>query len=209
MELDLSDEALVEKFRQTGDAIYFKTLVRRYQNRIFSAAYRMLGSKEEAEEVTQDTFVRMHQNLDNFKRQATFGAWLFRIAHNQCIDVLRARQRKKGVKVLPFNPSSTLEPGEEDGYMIGQLADDGPSPGQSLDLSEQTGIIFESLKKLPETQRAVLVLHDIEGFSYQEIADIVGTNLGTVRSRLHYGRLKMKELLDPYFSTNSQPATSR
>ena len=88
MNLDLNDEALVEKFRQTKDKTLFKSLVRRYQNRIYNAAYRMLGNKEEAEEVVQDTFIKMHQSLDKFRNQASFAAWLFRISHNVSIDRL-------------------------------------------------------------------------------------------------------------------------
>ncbi|MGD9684601.1 MAG: RNA polymerase sigma factor [Candidatus Obscuribacterales bacterium] len=204
--MDLEDEALVDRYRQTGDASFFKSLVRRYQNRIYNSAYRMLGNKEEAEEVVQDTFVKVHNGLSGFRRQASFAAWLFRISHNLCIDNLRSRKRQRGL--LFFFPSSSNADGDGD-RPAPELRDDGPDPQQIVDLSEQSSVVAGALAKLPESQRAVLVLHDMEGFSYQDIASIVGTSIGTVRSRLHYGRLKMRELLEPYFSPEGETARSR
>ena len=145
--------------------------------------------------------------MDKFSKPVPlFAAWLFRISHNVAIDRLRAKKRKRGFQLFSFNPMSTLGSDGDDakGGAIQQLADERPDPGQQIDLTEQSKVIQDSLKKLPESQRAVLILHDIEGFSYQEIADIVGANLGTVRSRLHYGRIKLKDLLLPYYSSNNQ-----
>jgi RNA polymerase sigma-70 factor (ECF subfamily) len=206
--MDLSDEALLENYRVTKDMIQFKTLVRRYQTRIYSVAVRILGNSDEAEEVVQDTFVRVHQNIDKFRNEASFSAWVFRIAHNQCVDLLRTKRRKRGFQLLSFDPQSTAAE-EESGEspVVSQLADPTPGPEQKVDMTEQEHIIASSLSKLPENQREVLVLHDIEGFSYQEISEIVGASIGTVRSLLHYGRLKLRELLDPYFtSQNMSPA---
>ncbi len=191
----------------------FQSLVRRYQGRIFTASFRILSNAEEAEEVVQDTFLKVHHNISKFRQQASFAAWVFKIAHNLCMDVLRNRQRKKGFRLLSFDPqSSAPEQHEEpvEAYnIISQLADPGADPSQMLELREQGSIVADSLKQLTDNQRTVVVLHDIEGFSYQEIAEIVGTSIGTVRSRLHYGRSKLKELLDPYFSQQNMSAVSR
>lgn len=208
--MDLSDEALVANFRQTKDPTSFKSLVRRYENRLYSAAFRILGSAEEAEEVVQDTCIKLHQNIDKFKAQSSFAAWIFRIAHNTCLDKLRAKQRRKGFNLFVFDPQSTQDGGSEDTAMVvSQAADPTPNPAEMLDLSEQGALITASLRKLPSTQCTVVVLHDIEGFSYQEIAEIVGANIGTVRSRLHYGRLKLRELLEPYFERSDMTPASR
>lgn len=206
--MDLNDEALVEKFRQTRDMNLFKTLVRRYQNRIYNAAYRMLGNREEAEEVVQDTFLKMHQSLVSFRKQSTFAAWLFKISHNLSIDRLRTKKRRSNYQMVSFNPMSTLGSDAEDdkGQVVQQIADEKSDPDKLIDLSEQSQVIQESLNKLPESQRSVLVLFDIEGFSYQEVSQIVGVNIGTVRSRLYYGRLKLKEILAPYFSQAANPS---
>ncbi|MBS2004256.1 MAG: sigma-70 family RNA polymerase sigma factor [Candidatus Obscuribacterales bacterium] len=191
----------------------FQTLVRRYQSRIFTASFRILSNAEEAEEVVQDTFLRVHQNISKFRKDASFSSWVFKIAHNQCMDILRNRQRKRGFRLLSFDPQSNKPEPTEDGMeaytIVSQLTDPGADPSQSLELNEQGTMVIEALKRLTDTQRTVVVLHDIEGFQYQEIAEIVGTSIGTVRSRLHYGRVKLKELLEPYFSHHNLSAVSR
>jgi RNA polymerase sigma-70 factor (ECF subfamily) len=208
--MDLSDEALLENYRRTKDMTQFKSLVRRYQTRVYSVAVRILGNTEEAEEVMQDTFVKVHQNLDKFKNEASFSAWVFKIAHNLCVDLLRNKKRIQPFPVLSFDPQSTASDEDEPkSYTVSQLADQAPGPEQMVDSDEQERVIAASLGKLPENQREVLVLHDIEGFSYQEIAEIVGASIGTVRSRLHYGRLKLRELLEPYFSSHSMSPAPR
>ncbi len=210
--MDLTDEALLNKFRQTRDPQLFKSLVRRYQNRIYNAAYRILGSAEEAEEVVQDTCIKMHQGIGTLNKSASFGAWIFRIAHNSCLDILRIKQRKKAtIHPLPFDPQSVRDDdgGSDSNSIVTQAADPCPNPEERLTLNEEEELIAEKLNMLPENQRTVLVLHDIEGFSYQEISDIVGANIGTVRSRLHYGRMKMKELLEPYYSSQAVTTTPR
>lgn len=209
--MDLSDEALIESFQRTKDSSHFTSLVRRYQNRIYTAVYRILGNTEEAEEVVQETYIKVHQNLDKFNRQASFAAWMFRIANNICLDVMRTRQRRKAFHLLTFDPQVPTKDecsySEVTSQVVSQVADGGPCPAQQIDINEEAEVIQSSLKALPDAQRAVLVLHDIEGFSYQEIADIVGASIGTVRSRLHYGRIKLRELLEPYFSsTHVSPA---
>jgi RNA polymerase sigma-70 factor, ECF subfamily len=211
MEPDLTDEALVDKFRQTKDMSLFKSLVRRYQNRIFNVSFRILGNAEEAEEVVQDTFLKMHQSLDKFRNQSTFSAWLFRISYNLCVDEMRHRRRGKGITVVPITTASqgAGDEGEIESNPYHQVRDDRPDPAEKLDNWERTKLVLDSLDLLPENQKSVLILADMEGFSYQEISEIVGANVGTVRSRVHYGRLKLKELLEPYFASKNMPLTSR
>lgn len=207
--MDLTDEALLTKFRQTRDPQVFKSLVRRYQNRIFNAAFRILGNAEEAEDVVQDTCIKIHQGIGSLNKSSSFASWIFRIAHNSCLDILRNQQRKRvALNPLPFDPQAMGSGGGgEEGFdgiqMVTQAADPCPNPEERLSMNEEEELISAKLNMLPENQRTVLVLHDIEGFSYQEIAEIVGTSIGTVRSRLHYGRMKMKELLEPYYSSQA------
>ncbi|MBC7998917.1 MAG: sigma-70 family RNA polymerase sigma factor [Leptolyngbya sp.] len=209
--MDHTDESIVEQFRQTKDATQFKSLVRRYQNRIYNAAFRILGSKDEAEEVTQDTFLRVHQGLDRFREQASFSSWIFRITHNLCVDLVRAKQRKAGLKVVSFDPQSTQSEDElyDSANSVSQIADPMLSPAQLVDEVEQQEVIQKYLMELPENQRTAIVLHDIEGFQYQEIAEILGTSVGTVRSRIYYGRMKLRELLTPYFASQGVQTASR
>lgn len=208
--MDLSDEALLVQFKKTKDPSYFKALFRRYQNRVFNAAYRILGNTDEAEEVVQETYLKVHENLGKFRKESTFASWLFRIAHNNCLDVLRAKQRKKTLFAWSFDPQSIGESEEGDAMTtVTQLADPALTPSETALMTEQGDLVASSLGKLPEQQRTVVVLHDIEGFSYQEIAEIVGANIGTVRSRLHYGRIKLREMLEPYFSAQNVSPASR
>ncbi len=209
--MNLTDEALVDRFRSTKEPRYFALIVGRYQNRVYNAAYRIVDNAHEAEEVVQETFLRVLQNLDAFQGRSPFGAWLFAITHNLCMDVLRNRRRKNSYQVVSFDPQAAN--GEESNTMsvsvVSQIADPKPGPAMLLDGIEEQNAIKASLNKLPDSQREVLVLHDIEGFSYQEIASITQVSIGTVRSRLHYGREKMRELLNPYFSQTALAPQSR
>ncbi len=215
MQVDLSDdEALLDKFRQTKDPAHFKSLVRRFQNRIYNSAYRILGNAEEAEEVVQETCIRVYQGIDKFKKTTSlsFAAWVFRIAHNSCLDSIRIRQRKRTAQPIAFDPQAEAvesDNGSGSALVVTQVADPSPGPQEMLDKQEQGKLVAQKLNLLPDSQRIVLVLHDVEGFSYQEVADIVGEPLGTVRSRIHYGRLKLRELLEPYYSSNTMSQRSR
>lgn len=202
------DEFLLDKFRAGKDPQVFKTLLRRFQDRIYNAAFRILGNAEEAEEVVQETCIKIHQSIDKFNRNSSFAAWVFRIAHNSCLDMIRIRQRKKSMRIVPFDPQADEESAPESN-VVSQAPDPSPGPAEELDKQERERIIAEKLCLLPESQRTVLVLHDIEGFSYIEVAEIVGEKMGTVRSRIHYGRQKLKELLEPYFFSQTVSQGSR
>ncbi len=205
--MELTDEALLESFRKTGDSDSFSTLVRRYQDRLYNLAYRVLANQEEAEEVVQDTFLRIHEGESNFRASNVFAGWLFRIAQNACLDILRVRQKE--VANLSFDQTA-IATGEEETRqaVVGQIADSKAGPEELLRQTEQARLIENSLNMLPEEQRIVVVLRDIEGFAYEDIAAIIGASSGTVRSRIHYGRLKLRELLRPYIvSPDSTPAS--
>ncbi len=204
-----SDESILDKFRQTKDPALFKSLVRRFQNRLYNAAYRILGNAEEAEEVVQDTCIKIHQSIDKFNKGSSFAAWAFCIAHNSCLDTIRHKKRKKSCRMINPQATPNADNGSESGLVISQAADPSPGPSEILDSGEQGAIIAEKLAMLPDSQRTILVLHDIEEFSYVEIAEITGEKVGTVRSRLHYGRLRMRRLLQPYYSSNTLSQTSR
>lgn len=209
--MDLSDdEALLREFRRSKDPNVFRTLLRRYQNRIYNVAFRLLGNAEEAEEIVQETCIKIHQGISGVVKASSFGAWVFKIAHNSCYDRIRNRTKRGRFSTVALDLSTTLDEAEENSAnVITQAQDPGPNPEEWLAGREQGAIIAEKLKQLPDSQKVVVILHDIEGFSYQEIADIVGSNVGTVRSRLHYGRTKLRELLEPYYAANPVSQTSR
>lgn len=172
---------------QRGDVQSFNTLVRLYEGRAFNLCYRMLGDRESAADATQDTFLSAYRNIRSF-RGGSFRSWLLRIATNACYDVLRARKRRP-------TTSLDLDADDEHAHSPLQIADDAESPGDIALRRELAVEIQRGLSQLPEDQRAVVILSDIEGMAYEEIAQITGANLGTVKSRLSRGRARLRDAL--------------
>jgi RNA polymerase sigma factor (sigma-70 family) len=172
---------------QRGDVESFNALVRLYEGRIYNLAYRMLGDAESAADAAQDAFLSAYRNLRSF-RGGSFRSWMLRIATNACYDVLRARKRRPTV-------SLDLPEGDEGDDTPLQIPDTGESPDDIALRRELAAAIQEGLEHLPEDQRLTVVLSDIQGLSYEEIAQITDANLGTVKSRLSRGRARLREVL--------------
>jgi RNA polymerase sigma-70 factor (ECF subfamily) len=173
---------LVERARR-GDLASFNELVLQHQRQVYAVCLRMLGQTAAAEDATQEAFVSAWRNLGGL-RGDRFGPWLLRIAANVCTDELRRRKRRPGV---------SLEDALEEGGF--QPADPDPLPEASLLSSELRGAIDRAILTLPEEQRLVVILSDVEGLDYQEIADVMGGSLGTVKSRLSRARAHLREVL--------------
>jgi RNA polymerase sigma factor (sigma-70 family) len=172
---------------QRGEVESFNALVRMYEGRIYNLCYRMLGDAESAADASQDAFLSAFRNLRSF-RGGSFRSWVLRIATNTCYDVLRARKRRP-------TTSLDIETGaEEDGSPL-QIADGGESPDDFALRRELAAAIQHGLATLPEEQRIILILSDIQGLAYEEIAEITSTNLGTVKSRLSRGRARLRDVL--------------
>ncbi|HWQ13292.1 MAG TPA: sigma-70 family RNA polymerase sigma factor [Roseiflexaceae bacterium] len=184
----MADEELrlVEAARR-GDLESFNALVRLYEGRVYNLCYRMLGDADSAADAAQDTFLSAYRNLRSF-RGGSLRSWLLRIATNACYDALRARKRR---------PTVSLETAsdDEDETSPLQVADPAESPDDFALRRELAGAIQRGLATLPEDQRAVLILSDIEGLSYEEIAQVTGANLGTIKSRLSRGRARLRDVL--------------
>lgn len=176
---------------QKGDSRAYEELVLRHQKRAFNVAYRILGDYDEALDITQDAFIKAYHSLPGFRMESRFVRWLLTITVNLCRNRLkywkrRARNRTRSID----EPVET-----EDSSMQREVSDPSPSV---LDIvgSRQTGeIIKEELLHLDEDHRTVLVLREIEGLSYEEMAELLGVAAGTVKSRLHRGRSELKERL--------------
>lgn len=170
---------------QAGDLDSFNQIVQLYETRVYNLCYRMLGDADAAADATQDTFISAFRHLPNF-RGGAFKSWLLRIATNTCYDVLRTRKRRPSV-------SLDKEPDDEGNRL------DLPDPGASLDeimlQQELSAAIQRGLADLPEDQRIVIILSDIQGLAYEEIAQITGVQLGTVKSRLSRARAKLRDIL--------------
>jgi RNA polymerase sigma-70 factor, ECF subfamily len=181
------DRHLVEQATR-GDREAFGSLVRRHQDRAFNVAYQVVRNRDDALDVAQDAFVKAFASLSSFKGEASFSTWLHRIVVNLAIDCLRRRRRGD-----PTTYDDRLAVPEEGG--ASQAAPD--TPETALESQQVRSLLARGIQALPPAHRAVLVLREIEGLSYEEISRAVGCSLGTVMSRLFYARRKLQKVLGP------------
>ncbi len=181
------DEAALIAAAQRGHLPAFNQIILHYQSLAYNVAYRVVGDTELAADATQDAFVKAYQRVKQY-RGGSFKAWLLRIVTNTCYDALRARQRRPTV-------SLESDDDEDDSDYNPWLIDTAERPDAHAMRQELAGMLREAIGQLPPDQRATLVLADIEGLDYQEIADATGTALGTVKSRLSRARARMRDLL--------------
>lgn len=185
------DEALVGRAQQ-GEAEAFDALVRRHQQLVFSVALRMLGDRGEAEDVAQDVFLRAYDGLGGFRGQAKLSTWLVSITVNLCRNRRRWWARRR--QVIAASLDEPIRP-EEDA--AGHDAPDpAPGPMAAAEQRERQQMLTVALQQLPLADRTIIVLRDINGHSYEEIAGMLGCQLGTVKSRLSRARLQLRARLD-------------
>jgi RNA polymerase sigma-70 factor, ECF subfamily len=186
------DEAAFVEQARSGDLHAFNQLVLEYQDMAFNLAARMLNDEDAAADVTQTAFLSAYRSLDSF-RGGSFRAWVMRMVTNACYDELRRRKRRPTVSLEPVNDD------DEEIESPAWLADDGPSPEAEIERAELEGALQTCLQGLPEDFRMVVLMVDVEGMDYQEVSDATGKPLGTVKSRLARGRLKMRDCLRQYW----------
>ncbi len=181
MVFHVDDHILVEAAR-AGDLDAYDTLVRRHQAAVYRVALRMLGSSADADDVTQDTFLRAFHRLDRFRGRGSFRSWLLQIAHNTALNELARRVPEPtgaAHEIVPDAPPARAPGG----------------PAVALEESERRERLELKLTELSDEHRAVLVLRDLEGLSYEEIADITESPIGSVKGRLHRARNEMIEIM--------------
>ena len=187
-----SDAALVERALD-NDLAAFEQLVTRYQNKIIGYAARMLNDATEAEDVAQETFIKAYRSLASFRGESSFSTWLYRIATNLCID--RVRKIKRSPKSA-YSLDDPLDPDEDKGGR--EVADTTFEPSISIEREEVRRRVRETVAEMPEKLRAVIVMCDIQGMSYDHIAQVLDVPLGTVKSRLFHARADLARRLKPY-----------
>ncbi|HOK54008.1 MAG TPA: sigma-70 family RNA polymerase sigma factor [Armatimonadota bacterium] len=173
------------------DRRIFDELVQRYHKQAYNIAYRMTGNHADAEDLTQEAFIRAFRFFAQYKRELPFDSWLYKIMSNVFVDMLR-RRPKAQIRSLD-QPIAT-----EDGEAVIEIADDSAGPEEQLMSREMDSRIQAALNSIPEDFRLAVIYADIEGLSYEEIADAMNCSIGTVRSRLHRGRKLLRDRLKYY-----------
>jgi RNA polymerase sigma-70 factor, ECF subfamily len=187
-----SDELALVRAAKAGDMAAFEGLVRRYDRNIFRIAQHITQNREDAEDVTQDAFLKAYRNLQQFQEQSKFYTWLVRIAVNESLMRLRKRRTSKTV-------SLDEDVQTEEDSMPREVADWSPNPEQLYDQQELKEILGKTVQGLPSSFRTVFVLRDVEGLSTEETAEALGLSIPAVKSRLLRARLQLRERLNKYF----------
>ncbi len=185
------EDALLVKAFQRGDKRAFDQLVIRHKDRIFNLCYRFLGDYEEANDSAQEAFIKAYGSLKTFRLESAFSTWLYRIAVNTCRNKLGSSAYKAKRKTVsldnPGNPSDRSSPME--------IQNGTPSPLARMEQRESMGLLQAALDSLPAEFKMVVALRDVEGLSYEDIAEITGLNLGTVKSRIARARTDLRNKL--------------
>ncbi|HYR85332.1 MAG TPA: sigma-70 family RNA polymerase sigma factor [Terriglobia bacterium] len=189
------ESRFIARLKANDDAAYDE-LVRTYNASIFHVAYRMLNDSAEASDVVQEIFLKVFRNINGFKEESALKTWMFRIAFSEILNRLRWWKRR-----YRFSTVSLDDPpnGNGNGFHV---ADSRPTPEEILESKEQEIAIQQALSRLSSDHRSIVVLRDIEGFSYNEIAEVLGISIGTVKSRLARARGDLKKSLMRYLSVH-------
>ena len=182
------DDAEAVRQARDGDREAFRVLVERHQGRAYRLALRVLRDEEGARDVVQDAFLKAYRSLDRFEGRSGFYTWLYRIVMNLCLD---RRRRSHTRREVEWNEAAEAEAALE----VPALADPGAAPDAALDRSQLRGLVARAIAELPDDARRTIELREIDGLSYQEIAQVLGIPKGTVMSRLHYARRRLAAAL--------------
>ena len=193
----LSDEQLMERVIN-GDLNAFENLVGRYQDRIINFIYRMVNNYEVAEELAQETFLRVFRKSHTFRLNARFSTWLYRIASNLAINEIKKKKRAPVVSLERFTSENRNE------INLPAFGDERHSPDRQLLSKELKEAIERNIQEIPSRYRSAFILRDIQGLSYEEIAGILKCPLGTVKSRVNRARLFFKDLMRPFVGSSRE-----
>jgi RNA polymerase sigma-70 factor (ECF subfamily) len=182
-----TEKHLLEKAKN-GDVEAFESLVESYQKKAFNIAYRMIGNYDDASDLTQEAFIRIYKSISNFKEQSSLSTWIYRIITNVCLDELR---RRKNRNIVSIDEGIKLD----DSEVKRQIESGAPTPEEMAERNEMKKVVAEAIKTLSDEHRTVILLRDIQGFSYEEIARIVECPEGTVKSRINRARQALKDIL--------------
>ena len=187
---DASEEALLERCRR-GEREAFDTVVELYKDRIVTYLAYMLGDEQEAQDLAQEVFIRAFVSIGSFRGDCSLQTWLYRIAHNLGIDHIRRKRRAP--EQVSLDAPVRLAEGEVEGQWEGEVSD----PVEEAERGELAEMVRKAVARLPEKLRAVVVLHDLQQMTYEEVARVLRCPVGTVKSRLFHARARLREILAP------------
>jgi RNA polymerase sigma-70 factor (ECF subfamily) len=194
----LSDDELVARARG-NDVAAFEELLGRHEEKIYRLAMRFTRNETDAAEILQETFLSAWRNLDRFEGKAQFGSWLYRVAVNAALMLLRSQKRHPQVAVEDVTPEVLGEAARDAGPGLGAGADWSRRPDEQFQSEELRRQIQLAVDQLPESQRSVFLMRDVDGLSTEETAELLGVTLPTVKTRLHRARLTLREAISRYF----------
>lgn len=180
--MELNENKLIER-ASGGDPSAFNRLMEVHERRMYAVALRMCGNREDAQDCLQEAMLRIYRSISGFKGQSSFGTWVYRITMNTCLDELRRKKNKQNTSL-----DSLLDTGWSP-------QDESASPEKHAIKSETRRLLHQAIQDLPEDMRSAIVLRDIQGLSYEEIAQALDINVGTIKSRISRGREKLREKL--------------
>jgi RNA polymerase sigma-70 factor, ECF subfamily len=195
--IDPQEHSLIERCKK-GEFPAFRELMERYQSRIYSVCYGIMRNREDALDVVQDVFIKIYKSIDQFKGESGLYVWMYRIAVNKSLDLYRKKKRKAMIYEKASNDARTFNT---------QFEKQTPQEETlAIELKEK---VAEAIAQLPEKQKGIIILREIEGLSYQEISRIMYCSVGTVMSRLFYARKKLAKYLTKYVHKKGIPGEER
>ena len=182
------DETILIQKSQRGDMDAFEQLLLRYEKKVYTIAYKYMGNAEDASDLAQEALIKAYQSIGTFRGESSFGTWIGRITANKCLDELRKRK-----KLQTTSLDEELE--LEEGSVQKEIVSERDTPEQHTIRQETVHYVQQKLQQMKEEYRMVLVLRELEGHSYEDIADMLNCSLGTVKSRISRARNYLKELV--------------
>ncbi|MGC6416263.1 MAG: sigma-70 family RNA polymerase sigma factor [Bradymonadia bacterium] len=200
----LAELEIIARCKQ-GDRSAFHMLVERYQRRAYGIAFGMLRNREDALDAAQDAFVKVFRNIESFKGDSSFYTWFYRIVVNVCIDRCRKQKRMRSVEY-----DDSYKRRDESAGVAPLVGNTRPMhPGAAFESEELGQVLKDALAKLSENHRQILLLREVEGMSYEDIAEAMDCHLGTVMSRLHHARKNLQKTLKPYLDASGSTFSAR
>ncbi|MEA4960515.1 RNA polymerase sigma factor [Lutispora sp.] len=182
-----SERLLVDKSKK-GNLDAFEELISAYEKKAYNIAYRMMGNEEDAKDMAQEAFIKIYKSIQNFREESSFSTWLYRIVTNVCLDELRKRKNNRQVP-LELNIET------DKGSAIVELSAEKETPEDIYERVEKRQLIQNAISSLGDDYKTVIILRDIQGFGYEEIASMLNCSLGTIKSRINRARNQLKDKL--------------